>query len=207
MNNWSGNELSSPVGLKIKRGMQKFTESSVIRPNAAERPIWASDPRFMLIFQLKGFAYAYGKVIVGGILREVKKRKANPNYSSEAERTLAMTSMLALAAFAAMPFTMLGLELKELTKYSLAAILPGIEASDRYFRSDSMDWGSYMFEITDRTGLLGPWSLLLGAQTSAQYGGSAIGSFLGPTAETMEKLFTDGLNAIPDRMIPVYSQL
>lgn len=207
VNSWSGNELSSPVGLKIKRGMQKFTESSVIRPNAAERPIWASDPRFMLIFQLKGFAYAYGKVIVGGILREVKKRKANPNYSSEAERTLAMTSMLALAAFAAMPFTMLGLELKELTKYSLAAILPGIEASDRYFRSDSMDWGSYMFEITDRTGLLGPWSLLLGAQTSAQYGGSAIGSFLGPTAETMEKLFTDGLNAIPDRMIPVYSQL
>lgn len=207
VNSWSGNELSSPVGLKIKRGMQKFTESSVIRPNAAERPVWASDPRFMLIFQLKGFAYAYGKVIVGGILREVKKRKANPNYSSETERTLAMTSMLALAAFAAMPFTMLGLELKEFTKYSLAAILPGVEASDRYFRSDSMDWGSYMFEITDRSGLLGPWSLLLGAQTSAQYGGSAIGSFLGPTAETMEKLFTDGLNAIPDRMIPVYSQL
>ena len=103
--------------------MQKFTESSVIRPNAAERPIWASDPRFMLIFQLKGFAYAYGKVIVGGILREVKKRKANPNYSSEAERTLAMTSMLALAAFAAMPFTMLGLELKELTKYHNTQIL------------------------------------------------------------------------------------
>ena len=64
-----------------------------------------------------------------------------------------------------------------------------------------------MFEITDRAGLLGPWSLLLGAQTSAQYGGSAIGSILGPSVESFERLFSDGLNAVPDRMIPVYSQL
>ena len=204
---WDTNEFTTPVGRKVKLAMQKFTESSVIRPNAAERPIWASDPRFMLIFQLKGFAYAYGKVIVGGLMAEIKKRKADPRFTTEQERFLAMTSMLALTGFAAMPFTMLGLELKEFTKFSLAAILPGVEASDRYFRSDSMDWGSYMFEITDRAGLLGPWSLLLGAQTSAQYGGSAVGSILGPSVESFERLFSDGLNAIPDRMIPVYSQL
>jgi len=204
---WDTNEFTTPVGRKVKLAMQKFTESSVIRPNAAERPIWASDPRFMLIFQLKGFAYAYGKVIVGGLMAEIKKRQADPRFTTEQERFLAMTSMLALTGFAAMPFTMLGLELKEFTKFSLAAILPGVEASDRYFRSDSMDWGSYMFEITDRAGLLGPWSLLLGAQTSAQYGGSAVGSILGPSVESFERLFSDGLNAIPDRMIPVYSQL
>ena len=204
---WDTNEFTTPIGRKVKLAMQKFTESSVIRPNAAERPIWASDPRFMLIFQLKGFAYAYGKVIVGGLMAEIKKRKADPRFTTEQERFLAMTSMLALTGFAAMPFTMLGLELKEFTKFSLAAILPGVEASDRYFRSDSMDWGSYMFEITDRAGLLGPWSLLLGAQTSAQYGGSAVGSILGPSVESFERLFSDGLNAIPDRMIPVYSQL
>ena len=207
VSSWDGKDFSSPVGRKVKLAMQKFTESSVIRPNAAERPIWASDPRFMLIFQLKGFAYAYGKVIVGGLMAEIKKRKADPRFTTEQERFLAMTSMLALTGFAAMPFTMLGLELKEFTKFSLAAILPGVEASDRYFRSDSMDWGSYMFEITDRAGLLGPWSLLLGAQTSAQYGGSAVGSILGPSVESFERLFSDGLNAIPDRMIPVYSQL
>ncbi|NBS69180.1 hypothetical protein EBT31_09755, partial [bacterium] len=70
--NWidGGRKLTTPEGKKVAQGLQRFVESSTLRPNAAERPVWASDPHFALIWQLKGYFYSYGKVILGGMFSE-----------------------------------------------------------------------------------------------------------------------------------------
>ena len=63
--------------------------------------MWASDPRWALVWQLKSYFYAYYKVIGGGVLREGRAR------SSEGEEPLANLPLFslsfALTAVATMP--------------------------------------------------------------------------------------------------------
>ena len=198
----SGQKLSTPEGKKVKQAVQRFVESSILRPNSAERPIWASDPRWALVWQLKSYFYAYSKVITGGILREAKARaKEGQGGIEEATATLAV---FGLTAVATMPLAMLGMELREYIKYGVAWALPGIDANTRYFRTDRMDWDEYLFETVDKSGFLGPLSLGVMANQSAEYGKSPIVSLLGPTAETVDEAFRNGWRVdqtIRDRMI------
>lgn len=198
----SGQKLSTPEGKKVKQAVQRFVESSILRPNSAERPIWASDPRWALVWQLKSYFYAYSKVITGGVLREAKSRaKEGQGGIEEASATLAV---FGLTAVATMPLAMLGMELREYIKYGAAWALPGIDASTRYFRTDRMDWDEYLFETIDKSGFLGPLSLGVMANQSAEYGKSPIISLLGPTAETVDEALRNGWRVdktIRDRMI------
>jgi len=198
----SGQKLSTPEGKKVKQAVQRFVESSILRPNSAERPIWASDPRWALVWQLKSYFYAYSKVITGGVLREAKSRaKEGQGGIEEASATLAV---FGLTAVATMPLAMLGMELREYIKYGAAWALPGIDASTRYFRTDRMDWDEYLFETVDKSGFLGPLSLGVMANQSAEYGKSPIISLLGPTAETVDEAIRNGWRVdktIRDRMI------
>ena len=69
---WDGKNIDNHP--KIKTAIARFVDEAIVRPNAAERPIWASDPNFALVWQLKSFYYAYGKNIVGGLFREGETR-------------------------------------------------------------------------------------------------------------------------------------
>ena len=55
----------------------KFVDTAVLRPNAAHRPIWGSDPRFQLVFHLKQFTYSFQNII----LKRVKSEAMNGNYT------------------------------------------------------------------------------------------------------------------------------
>ena len=197
-----GKKLSTPEGQKMKLAVQRFVESSILRPNAAERPVWASDPRWALVWQLKSYFYAYSKVITGGVLREAKSRaKEGEGGIEEATATLAV---FGLTAVATMPLAMLGMELREYVKYGAAWALPGIDAKQRYFRTDRMDWDEYLFETIDKSGFLGPLSLGVMANQSAEYGKSPAVSLLGPTAETIDEALRNGWRVdktIRDRLI------
>ena len=199
-----GGKLTTPEGKKVKKAVQRFVESSILRPNAAERPVWASDPRWALVWQLKSYFYAYSKVIGGGVMREARSRaKEGQGGIEEVSATLAV---FALTAVATMPLAMLGMELREYAKNSLAWLLPGFESSDRYFRTDRMDWDEYLFEVVDKSGFLGPLSLGFMAQQSAQYGNSPLVSLLGPTAETIDEALENGWRidrTIKDRVFPL----
>ena len=203
-----GGKLSTPEGQKVKKAIQRFVESSILRPNAAERPIWASDPRWALVWQLKSYFYAYSKVIGGGVMREGRSRaKEGQGGIEEASATLAI---FALTAVATMPLAMLGMELREYAKNSLAWLLPGFESGDKYFRSDRMDWDEYLFEVVDKSGFLGPLSLGFMAQQSAQYGNSPSASLLGPTAETIDEAVQNGWRidkTLKNRIFPLTVQL
>tara|TARA_A100001037_G_scaffold2082_1_gene1910 strand:- start:956 stop:7285 length:6330 start_codon:yes stop_codon:yes gene_type:complete len=185
-------DFTSPEGQKVKLALQRFVESSIMRPNAAERPMWASDPRFALIWQLKSFFYAFHKTIMMGIMNEMKTRMGE--YQSGAAPNIGATSLLLLSAVATLPLTMLGLELREYTKAGLSYLVPGVDGSTKYFRTDNMSWGTYLNDIVDRSGFYGVFGILGSARQSADYGGSAVMSLLGPTAETLDTIMAEGFD-------------
>ena len=205
---WNENKsFDTPEGAKVRDALARFVESSIMRPNAAERPVWASDPRWALVWQLKGYFYSYYKTIMGGVLREAEAR--TETTTGQAQLT-AVASILLLTAVATMPLAMLGMELREYAKNGLAWLIPGKEPDQKYFRSDKMDWDDYWFEIIEKSGFLGPLSMAQMAHQNSEWGRSAIFSLLGPTAETIEEAFQNGWRVdrtFGNRLAPVWSQL
>jgi hypothetical protein len=183
----SGFSFEGEDGAAVKAALSRFVESSVLRPNAAERPVWASDPRFAVVWQLKSFIYAFNKVILEGVEREIGQRILNGNGITS---SMAPLLLLTMAAF--MPLAALGLELREYAKVGLSYAIPGIDGSLKYLRTDSMDYGTYFGEIFQRAGLDGPLALISMAQRSGDWGGSALASLAGPTAELLEKTVREG---------------
>ena len=200
-----GRSFDSDAGRRVQDGLTRFVESSMLRPNSAERPSWANDPRFALIWQLKSFLYSFSKTIGGGIIREAKARAKEPG-SSGLEKLGGVGLTLALAGVAFMPLAMISLELRELAKYLIAGVLPGVNQSGgRYFRSDRMDWNQYMTEIFDRSGFNGPMSIVTSMMHADKWGSTPLAPLLGPTYDLAESAFIDGWEVIPDRIIPGYS--
>jgi hypothetical protein len=175
------------AGAAVRGAMARFVESSILRPNAAERPIWANDPRFALLWQLKSFIYAFHKVILSGIEREfINRVMAGENMVA------ALAPLLILTMGAFMPLAAMGLELREYAKVGLSYAIPGIDGSFKYLRSNKMDYNTYFVELFGRSGLDGPLGFLTMAQRSGTYGGSALASIAGPTAEMIEKAIRIG---------------
>ena len=199
---WNAGEqsLETPAGKKVKVALYRFVDESIVRPNASERPAWASDPRFALVWQLKSFFYAYGKVVIGGIGREMNaRREAGESMSQSA-------TPLLLAAATLIPLTMLGFDLRERFKGGLAWALPGVDSTERNYRKSlDMDYGEYSMEILDRSGALGPFALMLPVISGKTYGDPF---FVGPLGPTFEKLwdFPQGKLKIDD-FIPGYNQV
>ena len=205
-----GRKLSTPEGQKVTQALQRFVASSTLRPNAAERPPWASDPHFALLWQLKGYFYSYGKVILGGMFNEMETRLKDQNVGTPWSRVGSAVGLLALTGIATMPLAMLGMELREYAKYGLAAVLPFAEADQRYFRTDRMDWPEYLATAFDRSGFTGPFAIAFGASKATNFGGSPAMSLLGPTAETIDTVFENGFRVdrtLKDRLLPIYNQL
>ena len=199
---WNAGEqsLETPAGKKVKVALYRFVDESIVRPNASERPAWASDPRFALVWQLKSFFYAYGKTVIGGIGREMNaRREAGEPISQSA-------TPLLLAAATLIPLTMLGFDLRERFKGGLAWALPGVDSTERNYRKSlDMDYGEYSMEILDRSGALGPFALMLPVISGKTYGDPF---FVGPLGPTFEKLwdFPQGKLKIDD-FIPGYNQV
>jgi len=191
-----GHNFTTPEGQKVKAGLQRFVESSILRPNAAQRPLWAADPRFALIWQLKSFFYAFHKTTIHGIFNEMKLRdpagKGNPiNHAA--------LPLLVLTAVATMPLAMVGLELREYTKAGLSFVLPGTrgfadkEEALKYRRTNQMGAWEYTEDIFDRAGFYGIFSIFNGAHRAAGWGQSGLASILGPTAETLDAILRNGI--------------
>lgn len=77
---------------RLSEAMFKFVDSAVLRPNAAHRAVWMSDPRFMLIAHLKQFAFSFQNVILRRATHEVDNENYKPMLM------LAMYVPVALAA-------------------------------------------------------------------------------------------------------------
>ena len=200
-----GKGFDSDAGQLVKQGLQKFVESTMLRPNAAERPAWASDPRYAILWQLKSFPYSYGQVVIGGVVREMKARQAEGRAAGKSGTEIIAQDMLphlALFGAAVLPFAMLSLELKEYTKYSMGAILPFAEADSRVFRTDNMDWSEYFMAAYGAAGVFGPLALLTSAQTDIKWGKPPV-SIFGPTVDMLYQVLIQGDLS---RATPIYNQ-
>ena len=205
----SEKDFTSPEGMKVEEALQRFVESSTLRPNAAERPIWASDPRFALIWQLKGFFYSYGKVMAAGAKREASDRLEGVKEGDVPPLAAlgGAASVFALMGIATMPLAMVGMELREYAKYGLAYVLPGYSPADKnYFRTDDMSWPKYMSAAFERSFAFGPASIGHQMMQATDWGRGPFGAVavaLGPTAETAERVITDGIGStVRNRISP-----
>jgi hypothetical protein len=188
-------------GERVKMALAQFVDESIVRPNAAERPTWVNDPRTQLVWQLKSFFYAYGKNVVGGAIREGQTTWRN------GEGIGPPATLLALGGLTLLPLTMVGLELRELSKDLLAKALPFTAGGDRMYRTNDMAWNTYMLEILDRSGVFGPWTMLMPMLEAEKYGDSFAVPPFGPTAEKIEDFLDEGFGGIIDRSVPLYSSI
>ena len=207
----SGQDFSTPEGQAVEQALQRFVESSTLRPNAAERPVWASDPRYALVWQLKGFFYSYGKVMLAGTKREAMNRARAAGLGTDDVRPLAAmgaaASSFALMGIATMPLAMVGMELREYAKYGLAFALPGFSPDDKdYFKTDSMTYPEYFKAAFSKSFAHGPISVGHMMSQASDWGEGPLGiaaAGAGPTAETVNKIFTDGFDkTFRNRILP-----
>jgi hypothetical protein len=63
---------------RVQQALFKFVDGAVIRPNAAHRAVWMSDPRFMLIAHLKQFAFSFQSVILRRATHESENENIKP---------------------------------------------------------------------------------------------------------------------------------
>lgn len=205
----SNQDFSTPEGQRVRMALQRFVESSTLRPNAAERPLWASDPRWTLAWQLKGFVYSYGKVMLAGAKRESLARLEGAS-AKDVNTYAALTGaagVFALMGIATMPLAMLGMELREYAKFGLAWAIPGIDHNAKnYFRTDDMSTGQYFWAAFDRSFAAGPATIASQAMQAADWGRGVTGAaavVLGPTAETLQRMSTDGFGStFENRILP-----
>lgn len=66
--------LSGPQGEKFKAALFRMTDQSIMRPNAATKPSWATSSVFgRVIFALQSFGYAFTKNVLARQFRNAKK--------------------------------------------------------------------------------------------------------------------------------------
>ncbi len=188
---------------EVAAALGRFVDESIVRPNAAERPIWASDPHWAIVWQLKSFYYAYGKNIMGGLFRE-----GNTRYKETGNITPALMPLFFGAALL-MPLTMIGWDIRERFKIGLSYALPGVSPNDpgvNYRASKDMSGGKYWFEVLDRSGMMGAPALALPLiMEDKQYGKGPLIPILGPGAERVYDAISG--EASPLDYAPIYSQL
>jgi len=183
-------DLTTPEGEAVQEAILNFVDEAIIRPNAAHRPVWASDPHYMLLWQLKSFFYSFGQIVVGGVLREAKSR-----YKEGDKVGAAMSVGLLFGAL--MPLAALALQTREMIK--------GVLGKGSTGDDDSVL--EYLFDLVDRAGILGPLSIIKSMFDAGNYGRSGVVSALGPTAGTLETFFTGDTGDLIKRLTPIYSQL
>lgn len=183
---------------KIQKAVNQFVDESVVRPDASQRPVWASDPRFMLVWHLKSFAYSYAKVIMKPVFKEAVYQFNKNGISPQVAVPLVVFALPVMLASA------LGLRLREFIQYDVPHGL-GIEHFDR--PSAQREFDEYLYDVIRRGGILGPAELAVNAMEADDRKRSALVTLLGPTADHLNTLLQfDAYKAVA-RSVPVLSQM
>jgi hypothetical protein len=70
--------LSVDQAQQLQAAVQRWVDSAVLRPNAAQRPAWGSDPHYALLFHLKQFTYSFHTTILRRVYQEAKAGNMAP---------------------------------------------------------------------------------------------------------------------------------
>lgn len=150
---------------KVRDALLQFVDESILRPDPSQRPLWMSDPNYMLISQYKSFTYAFQNTILKRISVEFREGNYQP----------------LLLALAYVPVMLAAELLRELIQH-------GPDGDPR-----REEWGvaDYAWHATERTGMLGPREFVLDAASDPKYGAWPGTSFLGPSVAQARSLASD----------------
>jgi hypothetical protein len=144
---------------KTRQAISTWVDQAILRPDAALRPVYMSDPHWMLVSHLKQYMYLYQKTIIARVAREIE----HGNYVPLA----ALTSYVPMIIAADM----------------MKVILTPGQGDDDSRRSwDSVDW---IQRGVQRAGLFGPGQMALDAYGDMSFGKIGIESAAGPTVQQL----------------------
>jgi hypothetical protein len=185
-------DFTTPEGEKVRFAIARFADEAIIRPDASQRPTWASNPYLQTVWQLKSYYYGFGKTVMGGIGREIKNRHTEDGNFNGASGT---ALLLGVTIF---PLAMFGLASREWAKWLFQLAIPGID--EEPFRTSYMTGLDYPIEIFKRSGIMGPFALGLTTAEAFQFEGIAAPFTANvPMFDMVDDFFMDGdvLRPIP----------
>ena len=148
---------------RVRNAMQQMVDDSILRPNSAVRPVWGSDPHFMLIMHLKSFTYAFYEKILKRAALEIDDDNLGSLFG-----LLFMVPVMLVADF-------------------FKDILRNKDNTER-----RADWGvvDYAAHGVERAGLLGIGTFVNDAATDLKYGNLPWASYAGPTYDILTDIAT-----------------
>ena len=182
---WDGSTGGNISNRAVAEALVQFVDESIMRPNAAQRPLLASHPSMMLLYHLKGYMYAMYETVI--------KRMA---YNFKIAETPAQTAAAIAPAIAILGLTALGLELRELVQYGT-----GPSYTDR------MSGWDYTWELMERSGLTGPTQLAFDFEGADRWGTTGLAAVGGPTLGQFAELLSKPPSQSIPHSVPVIGQL
>lgn len=175
---------------QIRTALAQWNDMAILRPSAGMRPVIGSDVRAKLFWHLKNYLYAF---------YYMQMKRAWVNMKDESNFAAAVPA-ISLGAFA-MGLALAGYELRKLLANEIIPELVGVDG-----KSKDEDAGDLVWESFDRSGLMGPFSIIHDMWSAEKRGQMAISSLMGPafskTVDFMDKDLPDFLAA----NIPVVAQ-
>ena len=149
--------LPPETSARMQAAMYRFVDGAVLRPNAAHMPVWASDPAWMLIAHLKRFSFGFQNTFI--------KRYSNELGNGNMKAAPLFLSFLPYGIFSG----------------AVRRSIAGVGAFT------GMSAGSILTDGSARSGMEGVGMFLNDAIEDVHRGKLPGTSFLGPTAEHLQK--------------------
>jgi hypothetical protein len=151
--------LTEEAEVRVHAAINQWVDGAILRPDAADKPIWMNDPHYAIFAHLKQFVYAFQKTILARVWHEAK----HGNYSP----TMAMASYVPVMVA---------------SDFIKGMIQGGGEQPEW-----KAGWGpaEYIGYGVQRAGLLGVGQFGIDAYENASRGGLGVTALGGPTVEQL----------------------
>jgi hypothetical protein len=151
--------LTEAQAKRVHAAVNQWVDGAMLRPDAADKPIWMNDPHWALISHLKQFVFSFQKVILGRMAHELRHGNYVPAMA------LASYVPVMIAADATKGMIQGGGDVPEWKK----------------------NWGpaEYVGYGVQRAGLFGVGQFGVDMVEDVNRGGSGFGALSGPTLEQM----------------------
>lgn len=150
--------------VRVHAAINQWVDGAVLRPDAADKPIWMNDPHYALISHLKQFVYSFQKTIIDRVVHEFE----HGNYSP----------VMALASYVPV---MIAADF-------IKGVIQG--GGDQPEWKKGWDMADYVGYGAQRAGLLGVGQFGYDVMQNAERGGTGIGALVGPTLEQFGDVVT-----------------
>ena len=165
------------AGDKIGAAINAFVDSTVLRPSAAHRPAWGSDPRWLFVWHLKQFTFTFHRVFLDKVIKEMQKEKPRKRI---------------LLPFLMMVPTMMASD-----------AVKNIIAPSMYY--ENMSFTEHLRHSVSRSSILGIGTFGLDTARDVEFGKIPGSSLLGPTADSAWRFYDKGFAEGLFRLTPGYA--